>query len=115
MTNRPELEQIDHATAQLRGNRPIGGTVAAAIRTMFTEKPNPARAEFNRVARGVFLLCHEAHLLRGLLSGKPKAVHIVIPRRGNNRFGEAPIPFYCYFLGCCLIHRRNMRSADRSL
>ena len=38
---------------------------------MFAEKPDAARAELGRVTRGVFLLCHEAHLLRGLLSGKP--------------------------------------------
>ena len=38
------------------------------------EKPNAARAKLGRVARGVFLVCHEAHLLRVLLSGKPGAV-----------------------------------------
>ncbi|MFN4098748.1 MAG: glycosyltransferase family 4 protein, partial [Pararhodobacter sp.] len=54
----------------------VGSTVAAVIRTMFAEKPNAARAELDRVARAVFLVCHDAHLLRVLLSGKPGAVQI---------------------------------------
>ena len=53
--------------AQIRGNRPVGGIIAAVIRTMFAEKPDAAHAELGRVARSVFLLCHEAHLLSSTL------------------------------------------------
>ena len=69
------VPQAERRTAQLRGNCPVGSTVAAVIRTMVAEKPNAARAELGRVAQGVFLVCHEAHRLRVLLSGKPGAVH----------------------------------------
>lgn len=40
-----------------------------------------ARAELGRVARRVLLVCHEAHLLRVLLSGKPGAVQTARRRR----------------------------------
>jgi hypothetical protein len=45
---------------------------------MFAEKPDAARAELGRVARAVLLVCHEAHLLRVLLSGKPGAVQVLV-------------------------------------
>ena len=45
---------------------------------MFAEQPNAAPAELGRVARAVLLVCHEAHLLRVLLSGKPGAVQNAI-------------------------------------
>ncbi len=66
--------QAERRTARLRGNCPAGGTVAAVIGTMVVERVNVARAEPCRAARAVLLVCHEAHLSRVLLSGKPGAV-----------------------------------------
>lgn len=41
---------------------------------MFAKKPNAVRPELGRVALGMFPVCHEAQLLRVLLSGEPGAV-----------------------------------------
>jgi hypothetical protein len=80
------VPQAERRTAQLRGNCPVGSTVAAVIRTMFAEKPNAARAELGRLARSVFLVCHKAHLLRVLLSASRKHRFRAVLKQGHPQF-----------------------------
>jgi hypothetical protein len=69
----PDTQAVRRA-AKLRGNRLVGSRVAGVAAAVLSEKPNAAFAKLGRIGGGESLLCHRAHPLSVLLSGKPGAV-----------------------------------------
>jgi ABC-type glycerol-3-phosphate transport system substrate-binding protein len=70
----PDTQAVRRA-AKLRRNRLVGSRVAGVAAAVLSEKPNAAFAKLGRIGGGESLLCHRAHPLSVLLSGKPGAVH----------------------------------------